>query len=157
MITLPKFPIDGGCPCGELRYRVHEAPFTIYTCHCTDCQRLSTSAFTLTMPIRPQALEITRGRLRTWVRTAESGNQLPQHVCENCGVRIYSEPATRGTYSLRCGSLDDTSWIEPVAAIWMRSAQPWVRMPDDCLLFEKDGDFQGEIIPKFRELAIPAE
>lgn len=152
MITLPRFPVEGGCACGAVRYRLKEAPFCIYTCHCTDCQTLSTSAFTLTMPVRPEALEILQGELKTWIRVPPSGNQLPQHVCANCGVRIYSEPAARRTYSLRCGSLDDTSWIEPVAAIWMRSAQPWVRMPEGCLLSETDGDFAGAIIPRFREL-----
>jgi hypothetical protein len=151
MIKLPKFPIEGGCACGQVRYRLTAAPLTIYTCHCTDCQTLSTSAFTLTMPVRPATLEID-GELKTWIRVPPSGNQLPQHVCVECGVRIYSEPAGGRTWSLRCGSLDDTSWIEPVAAIWMRSAQPWVRMPEGCLLFETDGDFPGQIIPRFREL-----
>jgi hypothetical protein len=152
MITLPQFPIEGGCACGQVRYRLTEAPLAIYTCHCSDCQKLSTSAFTLTMPVRPQALEIIKGTLRTWIRVPPSGNQLPQHVCGHCGVRIYSEPAHARSKSLRCGTLDDTGWIEPVAAIWMRSAQPWVRMPEGCLLYETDGDFPGEIIPRFREL-----
>jgi hypothetical protein len=152
MIKLPNFPIEGGCACGQVRYRVTEAPIAIYTCHCTDCQVLSTAAFTLTMPVRAEALEIIRGELKTWIRVPPSGNRLPQHVCSNCGVRIYSEPPGGRVKSLRCGSLDDTSWIEPVAAIWMRSAQPWVRMPEGCLLFETDGDFPGAIIPRFKAL-----
>ena len=152
MIKLPRFPIEGGCSCGQVRYRLTAAPLAIYTCHCTDCQTLSTSAFTLTMPLRHEALEIIQGELKTWIRTPPSGNELPQHCCANCGVRIYSEPKGRTTYSLRCGTLDDTNWIEPVAGIWMRSAQPWVRMPEGCLLFETDGDFAGQIIPRFREL-----
>jgi hypothetical protein len=152
MIRLPKFPVAGGCACGQVRYMLTEAPFCIYTCHCKECQTLSTSAFTLTMPVRPEALQI-EGRLHTWTRIAKrSGNRLPQHVCPDCGVRIYSEPSTGRTSSLRCGSLDDTGWIEPVAAIWMREAQPWVRMPEGCLLFDEDGDFAGKIIPRFREL-----
>jgi hypothetical protein len=156
MIKLPQFPIEGGCACGQVRYRLTEAPLAIYTCHCSDCQTLSTSAFTLTMPVRPEALEIIKGTLRTWIRVPPSGNQLPQHVCPNCGVRIYSEPAHARSKSLRCGTLDDTSWIEPVAAIWMRSAQPWVRMPEGCLLYETDGDFPGEIIPRFKSLITPS-
>ena len=152
MIKLPDFPIEGGCACGQVRYRLTEAPACIYTCHCTDCQTLSTSAFTLTMPVRPEALEILQGDLKTWIRIPPSGNHVSQHVCANCGVRIFSMPPSGRIRALRCGTLDDTSWIEPVAAIWMRSAQPWVRMPEGCLLFDTDGDFQGQIIPRFREL-----
>lgn len=152
MIRLPKFPIEGGCACGAVRYRLTAPPMAIYTCHCTACQVLSTSAFTLTMPVRPEHLEILSGTLKTWIRTAGSGNEIPQHVCSECGVRIYTEPPSRAIKSLRCGTLDDTRWIEPVAAIWMKSAQPWVRMPDGCLLFDRDGDFPGQIIPRFREL-----
>ena len=150
-IDLPKFPIEGGCACGAVRYRLTEAPRTIYTCHCTDCQVLSTSAFTLSMPVARETLEILQGELMSWIRVPPSGNQIPQHVCKTCGVRIYSEPKAGAPYvTLRCGSLDDTRWIRPVAAIWMKSAQPWVKMPDDCLLFDEAGDF-GPIVQAFKD------
>lgn len=150
-ITLPKFPIEGGCACGAVRYRLTAAPATIYTCHCTDCQKLTTAAFTLTMPVRRESLEILRGELKTWIRTPPSGNRLPQHVCSHCGVRIYSEPAgAPATVSLRCGTLDDTRWIRPVAAIWMKSAQPWVCLPDDVMRFDETPDF-GPLIAAFKE------
>ena len=152
-IQLPDFPIEGGCACGAVRYRLTAPPYTIYTCHCTDCQTLTTSAFTLSMPVARETLEITQGELMSWVRTADSGAQIPQHVCKVCGVRIYSEPKAGGpTLTLRCGSLDDTSWLRPIAAIWMKSAQPWVRMPDDVMLFDGAGDF-GPIIQTFKERA----
>ena len=42
-----KLPQTGGCQCGKIRYQVTEAPQSVYTCHCTDCQRLTGSAFSL--------------------------------------------------------------------------------------------------------------
>ena len=39
-----KLPLTGGCLCGALRYEVSETPLAIYTCHCTDCQHLTSSA-----------------------------------------------------------------------------------------------------------------
>ena len=36
--------IDRWLP-GALRYEVTEAPQLVYTCHCTECQRLTGSAF----------------------------------------------------------------------------------------------------------------
>ena len=90
MKPLPTFPLEGGCSCGQVRYRLDAPPACVYVCHCTDCQTLSASAFSINGPIRPEALTITRGALRTWDRTAESGNQIPTHVCPHCGVRIYT-------------------------------------------------------------------
>jgi hypothetical protein len=39
-----KLPQTGGCQCGKIRYEITEAPQLVYTCHCTDCQRLTSSA-----------------------------------------------------------------------------------------------------------------
>src|SRR5690348_4494169 len=33
------FPLDGGCPCGQVRYRILSAPLIVKCCYCTACQR----------------------------------------------------------------------------------------------------------------------
>jgi hypothetical protein len=38
--------------------------------------------------------------------------------------------------AVRAGTLDDTSWLWPVAHVYMRSAQAWEQMPDDTECFE---------------------
>ena len=151
MTRLPTFPVEGGCACGAARYRLTAPPAFVYTCHCTDCQTLSTSAFTLNMPIRKETLELTQGELMTWTRTADSGNQSGQHVCATCGVRLYSTPFSRpDIYTLRAGTLDDTTWLRPVAAIWMKSALAWSVMPDDCLLFDEGFTDVAPLIEAYR-------
>jgi hypothetical protein len=42
-----RFPQTGGCQCGTIRYEIREAPHLVYTCHCTECQRLTGSAFSM--------------------------------------------------------------------------------------------------------------
>jgi hypothetical protein len=39
-----KPPQTGGCLCDKIRYEITEAPQSVYTCHCVDCQRLTGSA-----------------------------------------------------------------------------------------------------------------
>jgi hypothetical protein len=153
MSKLPEFPQAGGCACGAVRYRLSEPPACVYTCHCSDCQTLTTSVFSLNGIVRADALEILQGKLNTWIRTADSGNKIPQHVCAACGVRIYTEaPQSPGTRTLRLGSLDDTSWLQPAAAIWMKSAQPWVTMPEGTLRYDGGaGDFRP-IVGRWRTL-----
>ena len=40
-------PQTGGCQCGKVRYEITQKPLLVYTCHCLDCQRLTSSAFSL--------------------------------------------------------------------------------------------------------------
>ena len=40
-------PQTGRCQCGKISYEITEAPELVYTCHCTDCQRITSSAFSL--------------------------------------------------------------------------------------------------------------
>jgi len=140
-MKLPVFPVSGGCACGAVRYLLTAAPPFVYTCHCTDCQTLTTSAFTLSASVPRETVEI-RGELMSWIRTTtESGNHVPQHVCKKCGVRIYSEPSAGAErITLRLGTLDDTRWLNPKAAIWMKSAQPWFKPPEDWLVYDKGFD-----------------
>jgi hypothetical protein len=39
--------------------------------------------------------------------------------------------------NLRAGTLDDTSFMQPVAQFWVSSAQPWAVLPD-VLAFQED-------------------
>jgi hypothetical protein len=150
-MKLPEFPQAGGCACGQVRYRLMKAPPLVYTCHCTDCQTLSTSAFTLSATIPEDTLEIT-GETRTWDRTTtESGIPQTAYECPTCGVRVYSKtPRTPGRCTLRAGTLDDTSWLWPKAAIWMDSAQPWIRLPEGMLTAPRGEIDWGEVAKRWQ-------
>lgn len=45
------FPMEGGCCCGHIRYRVERAPMVVHCCHCTACQRETGSAFNINLLI----------------------------------------------------------------------------------------------------------
>jgi hypothetical protein len=38
---------------------------------------------------------------------------------------------------LKAGTIDDTSWFEPTAEIWTRSAQPWAPHFEDAARYER--------------------
>jgi len=54
-----KLPQTGGCQCGAIRYEITEAPQLVYTCHCTDCQRLTSSAFSMAIVVNDGAFRFT--------------------------------------------------------------------------------------------------
>jgi hypothetical protein len=100
----------------------------IYNCHCTNCQKITGSAFTISAAVPEAALEFTRGTPRRLEWSADSGNTRFGLFCGDCGSRIANgQVPSIGVLSLRAGTFDDTSWVEPVGDIWTRSAQRWLR------------------------------
>jgi hypothetical protein len=51
---LEKSGFNGGCTCGEVRYRMHKAPMFVHCCHCRWCQRESGAAFALNGMVEAQ-------------------------------------------------------------------------------------------------------
>ena len=55
------FPLEGGCRCGQVRFRIAAPPVITMACHCTGCQRMSASAFSLSAAIPSVAFQVTQG------------------------------------------------------------------------------------------------
>ncbi len=122
-------PIPGGCHCGALRYSLTAPPLMIYNCHCTNCQKITGSAFTLAATVPETTFAFVKGAPRRVEWNADSGARRYGLFCGDCGSRIVNGAEPSGGYlSLRAGTFDDTSWIEPVGDIWTKSAQPWVKL-----------------------------
>src|SRR5215470_3774854 len=59
-----QLPQTGGCQCGKIRYEITEAPQLVYTCHCTDCQRLTSSAFSIGIVVPEAGFRLAAGEPR---------------------------------------------------------------------------------------------
>lgn len=127
----------GGCLCGAARYVLKREPLTLYACHCTDCQRRTGTAFALSLFADREAVELTAGKT-VLSRTDMSDGRVKQaQVCADCRTRLWGEPLKLpNAVIVQPGTLDDRSWLRPVAHIWTRSAQPWFQFPKDAVLFE---------------------
>ena len=132
-----QLPQTGGCQCGKLRYEITEAPRLVYTCHCTDCQRMTSSAFSMGLVIADRAFRLTASQPQPVERTAESGRVLTRWICAECGSWISGTPRPGSAVRTgRAGTLDDTSWLRPTVHLWTRSKQPWITLPDGDRSFE---------------------
>jgi hypothetical protein len=131
-----KPPYSGQCLCGHTEYRVTEAPLTVYACHCTDCQKRSGSAFGLSMWVRRSALEVTNGEAALLSTKTPDGRLRNYRICSRCATRLWGEPQNRDIAVVRAGTLNDTSWLRPVAHLWTRSAQPWFVFPEGAARYE---------------------
>ncbi len=148
------FPYTGGCQCGNIRYQIEAEPLTLYACHCTECQRQSSSAFGMSMPVPREAVKLLRGTPKQWSRPAASDRTVVCFFCSNCGTRLFHQPSRNNKITnIKPGTLDDTSWLSPVANHWTNRAQPWITLSDDMLNIAQqptDEEFE-EIYERFKK------
>jgi len=140
-----RLPLTGGCLCGALRYEISEMPTMAYTCHCTDCQQLTSSAFSLAVTVYDSAFRLTKGEPRLLQKIADSGRTVTRWICPECGCWITCAPQAGATSGemirrVRAGTLDDLSWLKPTAHFWTRSKQPWVTLPEGSEVFATQPD-----------------
>ena len=124
-------PYTGGCQCGQIRYELHAEPLAR---HCTECQRQSSSAFGMSMPVAREAVKLLKGTPKQWSRPSASGRAVVCFFCGECGTRLFHQPTRNNKITnIKPGTLDDTSWLRPVGNLWTSSAQPWITFSNDML------------------------
>lgn len=128
--------LEGRCQCGDVTYRVEGETVALFACHCSECQRQTSSAFGMALWVQDYRKEILTGNTRSWTRVMPSGKALVGEFCAACGTRLFHQVAGQQTLmSVKPGTLDDTRSLAPVAHIWTASAQGWVEFPDGVLLY----------------------
>jgi len=83
-----KLPQTGGCLCGKIRYEISEAPRLVYTCHGTECQHLTSSAFSIALAVA--GFRVTGDEPQPLESTADSGRVKIRWVCPVCGCWLFS-------------------------------------------------------------------
>ena len=156
MVTnTPSFPCDGGCLCGEVRYRLLEDPVGLHACHCTNCQTRTGSAFGMTMVVLATSVEILVGELRLHSFTTQDGLEQNTHCCPNCATCIWAEVGETGLLALQPGTLDDTGWLEPIGHIFTGRAQTWTKIPNGALDYEGQPQDSLELVRAWRGRSRP--
>ncbi len=135
-----KLPMTGSCQCGNIRYRVTEAPLVAVACHCDDCRKLSGSVYGTVLVLAAAAL-VVEGDLRVWQRIAASGRRNNAHFCPICGNRIYhQDPDAPHIKRIRSGTLDGVEIPEPRIHVFTSRKQSWVTIPDGTIQFDEQPD-----------------
>lgn len=132
-----KYPISGSCQCGEITYELLKEPLMVIACHCKECQKLSTSAFSITAMVTTDSV-VFHGPMKDWSRVAESGNVNGAKFCPSCGNRIYHfDPNDPDKLKLKPANLSDTRIINPSAHFWLSEKQEWFTIPKGVKTFDQ--------------------
>lgn len=110
--------IDGGCHCGYITYAAEADPERTTICHCTDCQRLSGSAFRVVVRVAGDTFKITAGLPSMWntnlLDRRRRRTEILLHPCRDRPPTCCACPATTDLVSLTT-RVGDRSRLHPQA------------------------------------------
>lgn len=119
-------PQEGGCRCGQVRIRVSAPPVLTMACHCTGCQRMTASAFSLSAAIPSPAFEVTLGEP---VLGGLHGAAQHYH-CPHCMSWMFTRlEGVEFIVNLRPTMLDDVSDFVPFMETYTSEKLPWATTP----------------------------
>ena len=129
--------LDGGCACGDVRYRLTSAPMFVHCCHCLNCQKHTGSAFVINLLIEAERVELMSGAPLPIDMPLNGGSPNQIFRCPRCQVAVWSVYGGRSQIRfVRGGTLDDPAAISPDVHIYTRSKLPWVRLPESVPAFD---------------------
>jgi len=126
---------EGGCACGEVRYRLTSEPLFTHCCHCLNCQRQTGSAFVINLLIEADRVEVFAGQPHPVDVPRGGGKKQRIFRCPICQVAVFSRYTSAGVQFVRGGTLDDPSGVMPDVHIYTRSKLGWVILPDSVPAF----------------------
>jgi hypothetical protein len=123
----PNLPIEGGCRCGQVRFKVSAPPLLTMACHCAGCQRMTASAFSLSAAIPGEGFTVTRGEP---VIGGLHGDDTHHYFCPHCMSWLFTKAEGMDWFvNIRTPMLDEPAWAQPFIETWTREALPWVHLP----------------------------
>ncbi|HVS75301.1 MAG TPA: GFA family protein [Steroidobacteraceae bacterium] len=126
------YPLEGGCDCGLIRYRMESAPLIVHCCHCRWCQRETGTAFALNALIESERVLHLQSEPQVIDTPSQSGRGQKIARCPSCRVAVWSHYAGAGPLIrfVRVGTLDTPDALRPDIHIFTVSRQPWVILPE---------------------------
>jgi hypothetical protein len=135
-------PLEGGCSCGEVRYRLASEPLFVHCCHCLNCQRQTGSAFVINLLIEADRVELLAGDPQPVDAPRDDGSMQQIFRCPSCQVALFSVYTYPEVWFVRGGTLDQPSAVAPDVHIFTKSKLPWVTLPESAPAFDVFYDMQ---------------
>lgn len=121
--------IEGGCFCGDIRYRIKGEPVLQLFCFCKDCCAISGTDGYAGYMVNAPDFSLSRGT-PIWHETISKEDRVViRHFCGKCGSSLWGQTEF-GLISVAAGSLDDPGLFKPTKKVFVHDAPVWARIPD---------------------------
>ncbi|MFB2550350.1 GFA family protein [Ensifer soli] len=109
-MAMPNLPMEGGCRCGRVRLRISAPPLLTMACHCRGCQKMSSSAYSLSVAIPSDCFAVIDGE----PVIGGLHGELRHFFCGHCMSWMFTRAdVMAGFVNLRPTMLDETGWFTP--------------------------------------------
>ncbi|SCY82764.1 GFA family protein [Microvirga guangxiensis] len=141
---------EGKCRCGQVRFRVRGEPVITMACHCTGCQRMTASAFSLSALYASDNFEVVQGE-----PVIGGLHAATRHFfCPHCMSWLFTRPEDLDDFvNVRATMLDNAKDFTPFIETYTSESLPWAKTPA-VHSFEKlpPTERYPELVAEFREI-----
>ena len=115
-------PLEGGCFCGVVRYRISAPLGPARSCHCSRCRKAFSGAGSAYSEVAPQSFTWTAGKENLTTLSSQGGFGLA--FCQTCGTTLAGlyEGEVHG---ITLGPVDGDPGVEVGMHIFVGSKAPW--------------------------------
>lgn len=116
--------LSGSCLCGAVSYSGDADIKMTMNCHCSDCRKVTGSAYGTLLFVAEDSIEIT-GETKIYEHVSDRGSNMQKLFCPECGSQIFTRNTARqGIVGIRAGTADQTDLVKPGANLFKDSAIP---------------------------------
>lgn len=118
--------IEGSCRCGRVKLRISAKPMITMACHCTGCQKMSASAFSLSVAIPTEGFEVTEGE----PVIGGLHGELHHYFCDYCMTWMFTRPQGVDFFvNVRTTMLADPDRFTPFIETYTSEKLSWAATP----------------------------
>lgn len=114
--------IKGECRCGQVKFELSAPPLITMACHCTGCQQMTASAFSLSSLFASEAFVITAGE-----PVVGGLHGATRHFfCNYCMSWLFTRPEGLDDFvNVRSTLLEDSKRFVPFIETYVDEKLPW--------------------------------
>ncbi|MGL6258767.1 GFA family protein [Vibrio sp. WXL103] len=116
------------CSCGQLIVVTKAEPVRVSVCHCEECQRRTGSAFGVQARFDKADVEI-KGDAKSYTRSGDSGGNVTQSFCMNCGSVVSLElDGLPNFITIPVGLFADQTFPRPKLSLYQGRKHDWLNI-----------------------------
>jgi len=116
----------GRCRCGQVQFEVGGEPVITMVCHCTGCQRMTASAYSLSALYASAQFKVTSGE-----PVIGGLHGATRHLfCPYCMSWLFTRPEGLDDFVNICATvMDDARSFRPFIETYTEEMLPWAKTP----------------------------
>jgi hypothetical protein len=118
--------VEGGCYCGQVRYRATGVSRQVVECHCSQCRKQAGHRYAST-GAKTSDVQIDGAANITWYRASPDAER---GFCSTCGSHLFWKPSGQDYTGILAASIDELSGLEMAKHIFVNDKGDYYQITD---------------------------